>query len=63
MFDSGVFSPFLGLCTNAQTLNFHAVPSSPGPRGDGARPTYRVSGSSRLSSLPQPGRLRLGCWS
>lgn len=33
MFDSGVFSPFLGLCANAQALNFHAMLSSPGVRG------------------------------
>lgn len=63
MFNSGVFSPFLGLCTNAQALNFHAVPISPRPRGDGACPACRASRGCRLPALLRPGQLGLGCWS
>lgn len=33
MFDSGVFSPFLGLSTDAPALNFHAMLSSTGLHG------------------------------
>lgn len=33
MFDSGVFSPLLGLSTDALALNCHAVLSSPGLHG------------------------------
>lgn len=53
IFDCGVSSPFLGLCTNAQALNFHAVRSIPVPYGDGGR----------LPLCSGPGWLGLGCWS
>lgn len=48
MFNSGVFSPFLGLCANAQALNVHAMLSSPVCMRDGVLPACRVSGGSRL---------------
>jgi len=47
MFDSGVFSPFLGLCASAQALNFHAMLNSPGVHGGWC--------PSSLQSLGAPG--------
>lgn len=45
MFDSGVFSPFLGLSTDAPALNFHAIVSRLVCMGDGGLPACRVSGA------------------
>lgn len=65
MFDGGVFSPFLGLSTDSQALNFHAMLSSLICMGDGGFPACRVSGGWGLLTLAplQRGWLGLGCWS
>lgn len=59
MFDSGVFSPFLGLSTNAQALNFHAMLSSPGLHG-GWWPSSLHSLWGRV--LQAPAVLQPDCW-
>lgn len=48
MFHSAVFSPFLGLRANSQTLNFHATLSSPRVRGGWVPSSLRVSVGSWL---------------
>lgn len=64
MFDSGVFSPFLGLSTDAPALNFHAMLSSTGLHG-GWWPSSLQSlwgWGPQDPVLLQPGWLGLGCW-
>lgn len=56
MFDSGVFSPFLGLYTNAQALYFHAVRSCPGLHG-GMVPFQLAQSLGAPGSRPAAARL------
>lgn len=61
MFDSGVFSPFLGLCANAQALNFHAMLNSPGVHGGWCPSSLQSLWGLLAPTLLQPGWLGLGC--
>lgn len=61
MFDSGVFSPFLGLCANAQALNFHAMLNSPGVHGGWFPSSLQSLWGLLAPTLLQPGWLGLGC--
>lgn len=61
MFDSGVFSPFLGLCANAQALNFHAMLSSPGVRGGWCPSSLQSLWGLLDCVLLPPGWLGPGC--
>lgn len=61
MFDSGVFSPFLGLCANAQALNFHTMLSSPGVRGGWCPSSLQSLWGLLGCALLLPGWLGPGC--
>lgn len=62
MFDSGVFSPFLGLSTDALALNFHAVLSSPGLHGGWWPPSLQsLWGLGAPESCSAPARMA-GSW-